>query len=422
MLLAAALAMGPAAAYGAGGSSAPAWVHAIDSKPIVEPLVRGERGANLATDGERVFIVQGGAINALDVRTGAERWRSRAEGFGIPAVTSQIVAAIAISGVVRAFDARTGAERWKSDRLALSLATGASGSRPAVLTSLDHGFFVLSDQQGVAAEIDESGKVLWSAGLTRSDNGRVTAVRDGFVFVCSYEDGAIIHPVLTVFRTGRGGGFSAQVPFALGPLGGEGTQYWALDAFPKGSTSVTIGRFDAGKDVGNVRFVDPWHYTPDAGASMVGYGEAAIEHGFIYAWTHDGEGHDPLYRYRLAPAQGQRPILLSADGVWVAGPYDGRVVVQRPDGLWLLHPHGDRVDTLNVARYAAPVSAQAVAFNGHLVYAALSDGRVVAVDLRNGSRRLEAATPCRVWRGIGVHGDHVLAVCAQRVFAFGLSS
>jgi hypothetical protein len=238
------------------------------------------------------------------------------------------------------------------------------------------------------------------------------------VYVVAWEEGAIIHPVLNVFRVGRSGGLVAQVPNLLGPLEADGTSSWVMNAYPYGTTSVAIERLDARDDAATTRRADPWRYTPDDLASLPGYGDAAIEHGFLYVWAHDGEGHDPLYRYRVAPPEGQRPLLVSRDGAWVGGPYEGRIVMQRADGLWLLDLVGDRVRTTKVAAFAPPIDTQAVAFDGGLVYAALSDGRVVAVDLRDGSRRFSASTSCRRWRGIGVHGDDFLAVCAQRVFAF----
>jgi hypothetical protein len=49
---------------------------------------------------------------------------------------------------------------------------------------------------------------------------------------------------------------------------------------------------------------------PTIASRFPGFGEAAIEHGFLYAWAHDAE-HEPLYRYRLAPAEGQHPLLLA---------------------------------------------------------------------------------------------------------------
>jgi len=419
MVLACALATGPASAAGLGATAVPVWTHAIDPAGSDVPPHRGESVANLATAAGRVFLASGGAIRALDARTGVERWRSRDEGFGVPAASANLVVAIARDGVVHAFDVRTGAERWRSAGLAAPLAWETPDIRPLLRGLNDGGFFVLAPQSGLAAEIDASGKVLWSATYPQHHYAGITAIADGVVFVTAWEEGAIIHPVLNLFRIGRAGGLIAQVSNALRPLGFDGSRYWVLDASPTASTTVTIARLDTEKGNQRIPDADPWRYTPDDGASSIpGYGDAAIEHGFLYAWTQDGEGHDPLYRYRLAPPNGQRPILVSRDGAWIAGPYEDRVVVQRPTGLWLLHLVGDRVQTRNITTYAPPVVAQAVAFDGDLVYAALSDGRIVAVDVRDGEHRFAATTSCRTCRGIGVHDGELLAVCARTVFAF----
>ena len=125
-----------------------------------------------------------------------------------------------------------------------------------------------------------------------------------------------------------------------------------------------------------------------------------------------------LYRYRRAAPKDQHPAVVAEDVVWLAGPYRGALYVQRTDGVHALRPEERVVRDRLVLPTSAYVTA--VAAVGGTVYFALSNGRVGAVDARDGRALLDAAA-CPAAR-IGTTPQRVLFVCpgtpAGTVLAF----
>jgi outer membrane protein assembly factor BamB len=100
-----------------------------------------------------------GGIVALDLATGARRWRvptSRALRGGL-AVAGSTVVGTQIDGVVRGFDASSGALRWRHE-----LAEGMSPEARALFAppAVDHGDVLVGHQRAVAV-LAESGTPIW---------------------------------------------------------------------------------------------------------------------------------------------------------------------------------------------------------------------------------------------------------------------
>ena len=140
-----------------------------------------------------------------------------------------------------------------------------------------------------------------------------------------------------------------------------------------------------------------YRYAPDYGANYDAWahnccaGQSSgngtfIEGDFVYCVLNHN-----VYRYRLAPGEGQRPLRISTGSEIAGGPYRGAIYVVRPNGLWALHPLKDTIR-------AQPVAGSDAAFAGLTIahdtgYAAFYDGWVHGFDLASGRPTLDAR-PC----------------------------
>jgi outer membrane protein assembly factor BamB len=410
--------------------------------------------------GTGIFIfADGGALVAVDAASGRTRWRTPREHLGIPAVVgTTVVSGTAEQTVdayatgyrsVDAFSLADGTPRWRVDLPAsrpqpLANLRGVQPPRfvPAVAVSpVADGLLVSTNvdtaqpyqQQLLIEEIDTRGALRWRY---RSEfwwkAGRLTALHDGVAYLASVEDGATITDVIRMVRTGARGGMLGTMNYTIGPLGwmADGNALF-LDAFSIGSGSFGINIVDprALNDGDETVERTTLMYAPDGLSSYPGFGDAAIDGGFIYGFIR-GANDDAhrLYRYELAPADTQRPLLL-ATGLtnWTAGTVRGWNVVEDGIGLLALRVNGTTIERVRLANYGEPVSVDAAAFDGHRLYVARYDGRVQGFDLDRRSTILDAPTNCvpddaidrqHAWRSIGVHGDRIIAVCTRRVYAF----
>ncbi|HEY5946054.1 MAG TPA: PQQ-binding-like beta-propeller repeat protein [Kofleriaceae bacterium] len=125
-----------------------------------------------------------GGIVALDLLTGAQRWRvpTRFQARGGVAVVGDTVVATEIDGVTLGLDITTGAQRWRYDlSTEFSAQAAALFSPPAV----DHGDVLVGQQRSVAALTGSTGTPLWSADPVPdgrdSQSAAALAVGDGIV-------------------------------------------------------------------------------------------------------------------------------------------------------------------------------------------------------------------------------------------------
>lgn len=136
------------------------WATAIGGQALqAAPVIAGGTVYVSATD-------QGdgntGGVVALDLRTGAIRWRTTTplQIRGGPAVSGGTVAVAQLDGTVLGLDAATGAIRWRSELGAgLSAATAAIFASPAA----DAGDILVGNQRRLAAISAAEGAMVWSA-------------------------------------------------------------------------------------------------------------------------------------------------------------------------------------------------------------------------------------------------------------------
>ena len=105
---------------------------------------------------------KGGGIVALDLATGATRWRFAAPQpvRGSPAVTGGVVAFGQLDGTIIALDAQTGERRWSYD-LGANLTPEAASLFASVTADGDH--FVVGNQRHLAVLASDRGAMRWRA-------------------------------------------------------------------------------------------------------------------------------------------------------------------------------------------------------------------------------------------------------------------
>lgn len=101
-----------------------------------------------------------GGVVALDLETGALRWRAPSAMAirGAATVSGNVVAAVQIDGTVLAFDARTGEPQWRYE-LGLGLSAKAAATYGSIVADL--GDLIIGNQRNVATIDAASGRPLW---------------------------------------------------------------------------------------------------------------------------------------------------------------------------------------------------------------------------------------------------------------------
>ncbi len=102
----------------------------------------------------------GGGVVALDLETGALRWRAASAMpiRGAATVAGDLVTAVQIDGTVLAFDAQTGAARWHYE-LGLGVAPKGAATYGSIVT--DAGDLIIGNQRRLATIDAGSGRPLW---------------------------------------------------------------------------------------------------------------------------------------------------------------------------------------------------------------------------------------------------------------------
>lgn len=162
-------------------------------------------GSPVVADGIVYAGSVGGPFHAYDAATGAERWRTDADGFLSPPAVRDGVVYVGASGAIVALDADTGAERWRYTTGTLRMNLAA----PAVTEDL----VVVCDDNGPAVVALEAstGQERWQVEL--EDEARCTPVivggtvfacdRAGYVYALDLASGSErwrqrLHPLATV--------------------------------------------------------------------------------------------------------------------------------------------------------------------------------------------------------------------------------
>jgi len=232
-----------------------------------------------------------------------------------------------------------------------------------------------------------------------------------------------------VLRLGARGGFLASVGNAWDILDIR-PPFFVYKTSPNEEVQDHFITFDVAiADLRDGAVRASYHYEPDYDANNAlvsstnefagqGEGPVRVEGDYVYLTIFGRK----IYRYRLADAAPQRPLLVASGVQFLGGPYRGWLYASRPDGVWALRPEAKTIRARLVV--ASEVKASHISIAGDVVYATFEDGRVVGVDATSG-RRVFESRPCGdsgMESGIRAAADRVYIVCQNdllwRVAAF----
>gem|GEM_PF-5779825 len=417
----------PSVMIGVAASPAP---HIV-SKPVWQRAlaIGSEHGSLIASDANTAYFSSGGHVCAVALANGSTRWCTGSTASSV-ALAGGALATAESDGIVRGRDTKTGGVRWQRT---IGPSTGVAQPSPSAgmpnqnLWTTGTAFLAeVSTGSGTTVEeLNPKGDPLWTWSIDGGEFGQPLIASPYAVFN-RVTSGAITesHPVIV--KLGSGGGEVGMLVGGSDPIAMRPPKIYSL--LNQRSQVVQDYGLTFDVSVGDVRPGIPdidWHYQPDYDEnSKLPYGThccgvskwIGIEGDYLY-----GSVFEHVYRYDLAPPDGQRPILMSDAGLFVAGPYGKRIYVGRPDGVWSVSFNGRYTYQLLVVPYRLPTVLADIAFTGGVGYAALTDGHIFAFQVDGGQPVINAHVPCSAFAGISVTQTRVLYACAapsSMVYAF----
>jgi outer membrane protein assembly factor BamB len=379
----------------------PIWHSTVDSP--------SSTGSMLAMGDGIISFAQHDRVCGFNETNGRRLWCASLG--SAPAYSRGVIAYTAEDGRVVAVDARTGARRWRYE-FRTSRAVAAFRMPPErvaeTVVSTGNSFLLarIDNRGGRGApdfgEISESGRVLWSAELL--GGFAAPLIVQPYALQPLTEAGATINVIQQIVRLGPHGGLreivgdqawrvlDVRIPYAV--IAGDWTMEEVQDRF----LTIDVERVD----LRDGRILGQYHYEPDYDANVALYKTNAFAGQGEYTdfpprLRADGDWlyvalANKLYRYRLAAAERQRPLLVAAKATFLGGPSRGVVFVNRADGVWALTP----ADRAIHARRVAPSRSIASVFTivGHTAYIGFEDGHLSAVDVDSGRTTLDAKVSC----------------------------
>ncbi|HEY0381089.1 MAG TPA: PQQ-binding-like beta-propeller repeat protein [Candidatus Elarobacter sp.] len=339
-----------------------------------------------------------------------------------PAYSGGVLAYAARGGTVRAVDMRTGRALWSfafrtSPRWLRELPKSGPDFPPFyILWPVTGGFLVARTDTGSFGELNygelsAAGTLRWSARLAGVFSEPVFAPPYVFQVVSNTGGGFVAET--SAFRLGSGGGLvshvvnaSAVLSVRAGTTVLRGDQAADVDQ-PFLSLDVLVADIAGGTVRARYRYQPDYedNYGLVRAHLLEGSpGKAAVDGDALYFQI-----ASKVFRYKLGPANGQRPLLESIDGELVGGPYLGWIFVARQDGVWALRPKGSSIQARLIA--ASNAAFRALTVYRRTVFVGFADGIVRGVDLESG-KPVFAAHTCEPAR-VAIHQASVYVVCSS---------
>ena len=372
------------------------WSHSISVPPLYTST------DVLAIAPSIVAFVSRGRVCGFAAASGIQRWCAGAGAS--PAFAGGRVAYAASGGGVHVVDAATGTQLWR-----VPDAVAAWAARDDFLIG-----FAAPNQ--TVSEYDRSGRRMWSADAPVGGNAAVL-VTPSYAFFSAVYSGAMMTKVQSVLRLGPQGGLDSKLLNAWNILDVHPPNV-VYETSPNEEVQDHFITFDVVvADLHSGRSDASYHYEPDydinnalvASNAYAGRtsGPIRVDGDDVYVMFYG----EKIYRYRLADAAKQRPLLVSTGGQFLGGPIRGWLYVSRPDGVWALKPESNEI----AARHVATVHASHMSVVGDIVYFTTVDQEVIGVDAVDGRMAFDAR-PCKrsqIESGIGGSATNVYIVCGS---------
>ncbi len=388
----------------------PLWSRAVDSDR--GDFLPGRKSAL----GENVVAFRfHGHVCGFSVDTGEQKWCA-GSGDG-PVYAAHQFAYTDNLGVIQSVDAQNGAVKWRFSFS--SRARDLTVPRElAWATPSDFLIARVSDPSGGAPNLGEvsDGELLWSSRIPGYYSDYNHTLLSG-PYALWYFGPAGRGSAMEVIRLGRGGGVRRLIDGGGWIVGARFPTVFATGRWHVRSSADFALTFEVRQiNLRTGQIGKTFHYEPDYSQNyerikntldwLRGPTRAAavkVENGFVY-----GTVAGRLYRYALADGNGQRPLEIA--GAYLSGPTRNVLLVARSDGIWSLRIGAHAIRVQRVVSVESNVAGvQAMATLGDVTYIALSDGRLLGIDLTTGRTVFQAKT-CHV-ADIRTDGRHIVVVC-----------
>jgi hypothetical protein len=384
-----------------------------------------------------VVFASGGYVRGFSEATGKLIW-SAGRG-GIPVYAGGVFAYADSDGSVHAVDVRSGATKWRFVLPAKPYRSPLPARFAHVLWSAGSSFLVSRVVDGSDSgstwrgpmvnygELSAAGKLDWTAPL---DGQFMPPVVAWPYVVQRYVPH--LDTFVSALRLGPRGGVSAKLASA-DDVNDVRPPHVVLSGGPRYGTEPqdqVLTRELNSFDLRDGSLGWSYLYAPDYNENYTRFyrknitnlctGECSwhpigIEGRMVYLAIYGAR----VYRYRLGPVSSQRPLLVSDEGTYVGGPYHGAIYVARSDGVWMIRPRERSIESTLVAPSTAAFGV--IVISGQAAYVSFADGSIHGFNVDGGDAVLEAKT-CPASR-LAVGPTMLYAVCAidkehWRVVAF----
>ncbi|MDQ6941684.1 MAG: PQQ-binding-like beta-propeller repeat protein [Candidatus Eremiobacteraeota bacterium] len=366
----------------------------------------------LVAGGGRVFASVGSRLCAFAQIDGRTLWCANGAAGRYTFAHGEVVSFDA--GRATAFAATTGRRRWTA--------------RAARIVPTIAGFGAMTSSY--FAELDPDGRELWRATVNGYLDSEPTAIGTRTMLLHTFLNGARFGDAIYLLTSGAGGGLVVLGTESPSIIGRDGARIvlaggWRAQEVEDNTLTFEVDEIDVALQKLAAEWIFAPNYDENRGLMLSFFSTAdavrtrltAAENGAIYASV-----LSRVYRYRLGPPAGQRPLLVSDYGRWVGGPLGGTLLIERYDGVWIVRVHGNRTVETRALVYPEGVRLAALAIADGNAYVATTGGAVDAFDARTGRRVMDARTGCRRYHDIVVESASVLFVCTDSknpvIFAF----
>ncbi|MBD3918508.1 PQQ-binding-like beta-propeller repeat protein [Paenibacillus sp. PR3] len=364
-----------------------------------------------------VFYVKSGVLYATSVSSGKKLWS-----FGKKLQINSIAAygnyvyAFEEGGVVYRVDAKTG-KGAKLFQLRDAKGTVSQSINEISVSETEGVLYVLSSNTVAAVQLSD-GKLKW-----RNDDFYYTSVPklvNGKLLMYTTESGAIM--VGTTYaidpKTGktlwRLGGSHSKL------LGADGDRLYYEDQWPNiDDTEASIAKLDivsleTGEVVESKTYPSPQLST---GAYVPRSNQLLIDGDNLFI----GAGGNGIYRYGVhADPKTSKPAYISANGSWIAGPYNGKLYFQDStfQGLFAVK----QLENSYVSYYGVdnPISRLDLIDSG--MYIGQTDGSVLAYNVKTSKSVFRYETDARNYGPFQTIGNKLIVQADNKLYAFNLSS
>lgn len=361
----------------------------------------------IAVSGDKVYIVKADGITALTLNTGKTLWKYALKNVrGTPQIAGGYLYAASASGKVVKLNASSGKLAWTYQTNSTAL--------PVLLADGDT---VFVSGGGWTAIDAATGKAKWRN--ANAPEAQIPRIQGDLLLLPTWESGAIT--VSTEYALDRRTGKTLwRLEGSHEYLGTRAGQLYYLNTWPMNDSSKYAAVVDivdpkTGKVAESRSFLP---VDPGKDPLIQNPRQVVLDGDDLLIQTFDGE----IVKYNVDTDGTVAPSWTFGDrGTWIAGPYNGRLYLERPGGDEGFGIKAVKLIDRTAVYYEGldnPVSRLDLIGSG--LYVAQTDGQVFALNATTGKALFRYPTSSRSFGPFKVSGKTLLVQSEQKLYAFDL--